>query len=188
MNNNQNSAGRVLFKLAAAAAIIALILSISRLFLSTSDRTMTEFFTYNLSFSSQMIAFLSVVMISILFVVIGSFLSREYDILGAPLVIGGVLSLIYVTTASYLIQSSTRGFGDNAALGETVLTAVIAAEWLMLVIFTWRGDSEVTTVEKHPAPVNPPPVQPPVSPPASSLPQPPPPPSASGNPEDDLKI
>jgi len=142
MNNNQNSAGKTLFKLAGAAAIIALILSISRLFLSTSDRGMTEFFTYNLAYSSQMAAFLSVIMIAILLVIIGSLLSKEYDIFGTPMVIGGILSLIYVTAAAYLIQSFSRGVGDNVALGEFVLTAIIAVEWFMLVIFAWRMDSE----------------------------------------------
>lgn len=162
MNNNQNSAGKTLFKLAGAAAIIALILSISRLFLSTSDRGMTTFFTYNLAYSSQMTAFLAVIMISVLLVVIGALLSKEYDIFGTPMLIGGILSLVYVTAAAYLIQSFSRGAGDNVALGEFVLTAVIAVEWFMLVIFAWRMDPEIENQTSNQSSNNPTP--PPIPP------------------------
>ena len=181
--NNQNSAGKTLFELAASAAIIALVLSVSRLFLSSSDRSETFMFAYNLAQSSQMTAFLSVVLISLPFIIIGAFLAKEYDIIGVPMVIGGLASLIFITTAAYLVQSFSRSQGgDNVAMGEFVLTSVIFLEWLMLLIYTWKSDSQreeqINQPTKHPPSNHPTPQIPPQN-------QPPAPPAQT---DDELTV
>lgn len=176
--NNQNSAGKTLFKLAASAAIIALVLSVSRLFLSSSDRSETFMFAYNLAQSSQMTAFLSVVLISLPFIIIGALISKEYDIIGVPMVIGGLASLIFITTAAYLVQSFSRyQGGDNVAMGEFVLTSVIFLEWLILLIYTWKsepqGGEQINQLTNQPPSNQPPPQQiPPKNPPSAPPVQP----------------
>lgn len=170
MNSNQNSAGRSLFKIAVSVAVVALILSISRLFLSSSDRTSTAFyFAYDLSVSFQMMAFISVIIISIGFLLIGSLIMKEYDIIGVPLAIGGLFSLIAITVMCYLTQSYDHFKGPNSTLAELVLTTVIGIEWLMLLIYIWKiypveGDNQIPPVSTT-TPQSIPTQQPPTAPP-----------------------
>jgi hypothetical protein len=140
--DHPNPTIKVFFKIIATLAVIALILSASRLFLSTSDRQASEFYTYNLNVSSQMIAYLSVVVMAILAIVIGSFLMKDYDVIGTPLLFGGLLPLIFMSILGYLSKYSGLLSGYRQGVDpvvEFVLTMVIAIDWIMLIVYAWRS-------------------------------------------------
>lgn len=172
----ENSAGKSFFIVAALVAVIALILSISRLFLSSSDRTGIEgFFTYDLTVSSQMIAFLSIIIISIPLIMVGSFLKKEYDIVGIPLMLGGLLVMIFETVVVFAnFYLGSHGQADTMP-AELVLTFVLAVEWLMLVIYLWQSEDKLMTAPPSSAPPSEttPTQQPPATTPPPSIPPPP---------------
>jgi uncharacterized membrane protein len=174
MENSQNSpsAGRGLFMAAIAVVIIAFIFSASRLLLSSSDRESTTFFNYNLAYSSQMAAFLVVVMLSVVSIVLGVLL-KEYEFFAKPLLYGGLLPLAYITIAAYLTQEFSSEVGENVITGQYVLTAVMALEWLMLVVFSLKIDPKLAeeALEKMKKPGS---SQPPQPPAPTSLPPTPP--------------
>lgn len=164
------SPGKVFFQFAIAVAVVALIFSISRLFLSASDRgSSAYYYFYDLSVVSQMTAFLSIVVISILATILGAFLVKEYDIVGGPLLGGGLFSLILITIFAYAYQYfGGEYFGGARVSGtaELVLTLVIGIEWFGLAAYCWYMGAE----KKEPVSEQSPPSSPPEPPLQQSLP------------------
>jgi hypothetical protein len=150
MNQNHNSLGRTIFQLAIAVAAIALVLSISRMFISQSERSGpgSDFFAYDLTIPSQMVAFLSVVVMSIVAIGIGTYLKKSYEVLSAPLVGGGLVTLIFITVLAYFGQIFGRSgyygetFAANEVSAQLVLTLVIAIEWIGLIWVCSKQDQE----------------------------------------------
>lgn len=141
---NENSTGKSFFIIAALVAVIALILSVSRLFLSSSDRTAVEgFWMYDITQSSQMVAFLSIIIISIPLIMIGSFIRKNYDIIGVPLMMGGLLTMIFETAVVFGVFYLSSHYQQDTLVAEVVLTLVLAAEWLMLVVYLWQSEDKL---------------------------------------------
>ena len=153
MSEQKTPIGKLLIQIAATIAIIGLILSISRLFLAESERQSIIFwYAYNLTIVSQMTAFLSVIFISVLFIIAGIFLNKShYDILGYPLIVGSLITLIFISLLAYGLQSAGWAYGvsewQNAPLAELVLALVIGLEWLSLLIYCWVYQDKPSAVE-----------------------------------------
>jgi hypothetical protein len=147
----ENSTGKTLFILAGLVAVIALILSVSRLFLSTSDRNTIEgYWFYDITQTSQMMAFLSIMFVSVPLLLIGSFIRKNYDIIGLPLMIGGLLTMVFETTVVFAVFYMSSHNQTDTMTAEIVLTFTIAIEWLMLVVYLWINEGKVAA----PAPVS----------------------------------
>ena len=138
--SNSNSGVRTVFKIIAFIAVVALILSISRIPLSATDRdSVPLYYAYNLAIVSQMYAFLAAIAVAIVCIAIGALTYKHYDVIGVPLVAGGLATLIVLTVMAYFIQAFGKHIiGENAQTAELVLTIVIGIEWIMLVAYAWK--------------------------------------------------
>jgi len=162
---NENRWAKSVFKFVATLAIIALIFSLSRIYLTNADREGSAMvYAYDLAVPSQMYAFLTIVVVSILAIIAGVFSRKIYDIIGDALLYAGALSLLVITIVAYLVRafevpSSEVGF-SNRVMGEVVLTLVLGIEWLGLLIYCFLS-------EKNPPTTLPSPTVPPPTPPAA---------------------
>ena len=85
-----------------------------------------------------MTAFLSVVLASSVFVLIGALLKKDYDIIGTPLILAGVFSLVLITITAYFSKHIAYGASDAGQMqGEIALVVAIILEWIGLAWYLW---------------------------------------------------
>ncbi len=137
----EDNTPRVIFKMIATIVLVALVLSVSRIFLSLSDRGgLFLYYNYNVYISTQMMAFLSVVLISAVLLIVGAFLAKEYDVIGTPMLISGMFSLVFITIMAYFSKGVRYGITNSEIgmmQGEIVLTLAIVVEWIGLATYCW---------------------------------------------------
>lgn len=163
MNNNNNAAA-ILFKIITTIAVLALIISVSRLFLGNADRaysTGSYYFDYVLTNVPGMSAFIATILLSVVSLMGGVYASKRYEVIGVPLKYGGLLALILVTVLTYLTNKYEYHDYENLAVGtvsstaaSVVLTFVILVEWLALMYYAWKSEQVSVVNEAAPASTN----------------------------------
>jgi len=132
-----------IFKFAAVIAVFALIISASRLPLTTSERSSTPLWTYNLNDSDQLSAFLIVIVMSGVCIALGKFMFKDNDVIAHPLVVGGTIAMMLITILAYFINSlfiSNIGSWSSKAItdGDYAFVTVLVLEWLAVMYYAWN--------------------------------------------------
>lgn len=130
------------FNLVATIAILALLLSIGRLFISSSDRsTLDAIYDYRLSSSSQAAGFVWTILLSFVAIIGGYLTEKSYSIISKPLKLGGLIAMFIVTVFSYwpnsqVLNTSLHGMSHSSS---KVLVSMLVLEWIALVLYCWLG-------------------------------------------------
>lgn len=173
-NNSGGNGAALLFKVITTVAVVALIVSVGRLFLDNTGRmysTGDYYFDYVLGNAPGLSAFIATIVLAGLSILAGTYASKRYDVIGTPLKYGGLISLILVTALTYLtnkysytvsLNSQTNTMGSAPSI---VLTLVIFFEWIALIVYSWRAEEKATNNPSvGPEPQQPMPPTPTVSP------------------------
>jgi hypothetical protein len=132
----ENKMGKFLFQLAVAAVAFAIILSSGRMLLSSSERSAMPIHNYDLSDPDMTSPFGFEILLGLVAIIAGYYLSKEYETFGKPLILAGLFSVIFVTITTYF---GTILFSDEITTsGRMMLTLVIGIEWLGLLLYTLK--------------------------------------------------